>query len=240
MTVIEACSGYKDLTPQQTFLVAQFDSSQAVEQLSDIQVNNITKLFSRSCDLIITAGNPGKNTWATPDGSLFTNSFLKAMFEYFNLPDNQAAKINWNDLLDQTSSYTRDITSQTSITYHPVWEIYDCAETNAYKRVKTSAPESRNMTFTVETKRRLFHGGLPFNVRLQVINNSGILIDSVVYFLHKTMENPVVTRTNHARNFLLSMNVWGEFPVKAKVYFADGKIVELYQNFNLETRKREK
>ena len=120
ITAIEACSGYEDITPQEAFVYEQSVTSQTIQGLTQIQIENIKTLFSSPCEIIITAGEPGKNTWATSQGSMFTNCFLRAINEYINIQDTQ--NVTWNKLLNQAKQYTWDMTTATTIQYYPVWQ----------------------------------------------------------------------------------------------------------------------
>ena len=49
LTVIEACSGYLNITPQEAFVMEQSGDVPQTEALSDLQTRNIGKLFSGPC-----------------------------------------------------------------------------------------------------------------------------------------------------------------------------------------------
>ncbi|HYU35902.1 MAG TPA: pYEATS domain-containing protein [Thermoanaerobaculia bacterium] len=48
-------------------------------------------------------------------------------------------------------------------------------------------------------------------------------VEAVTYFLHPTFPSPVQTRTNREDGFLIQGNGWGEFIVRARVAFKDGR-----------------
>jgi len=48
-------------------------------------------------------------------------------------------------------------------------------------------------------------------------------VEAVTYFLHPTFPSPVQIRTNREDRFLLQGNGWGEFIVRARVAFKDGR-----------------
>ena len=52
-------------------------------------------------------------------------------------------------------------------------------------------------------------------------------IEYVEYTLHKTFRNRIKTTSNSQNNFALKSNGWGEFDIKVKVFFKDGKIRNL-------------
>jgi len=48
-------------------------------------------------------------------------------------------------------------------------------------------------------------------------------VEAVTYFLHPTFSSPVQTRTNRQDGFLIQGNGWGEFIVRARIAFRDGR-----------------
>lgn len=60
-------------------------------------------------------------------------------------------------------------------------------------------------------------------------------IDRVVYQLHKTVDMPVVPMQNWDENFLIEMRLWGEFWIRATIYFKneDQPPVHLIRFLNL-------
>jgi Caspase domain len=240
LTVVEACSGYLDITPQEAFVFQQGPGSNQEQPLTPGEINNIKQLFSNACELIITAGEPGKNTWATNEGSMFTNCFLRALNEYIDMPADKTQNVTWDNVLAQAKQYTYDMTSTTSITYYPVWEKDNCGGNNGLvPQLDTSAVVERAATLSIETKKTLRLRN-KYDVFLHVNYKpvGDLKIDSVTYFLDKTMTNPIVTVSNSEDNFFLSLAVWGSYPIKAKVYFNDNKQVDLYGNFNLSRRAK--
>ncbi len=243
LTIVEACSGYLDITPQEAFVFQQGPSSIPERALPAGEINNIKQLFTSSCYQIITAGEPGKNTWATNQGSMFTNCFLRALNEYFDMPADKMQNVTWDNVFGQAKQYTYDMTSTTSITYYPVWQVDNCAVHDSglssltSQSVDTSAVIKRAATLSIETK-KTFRLKNKYDVYLHVNykSDNDVKIDSVTYFLDRTMINPIVTVSNSGDNFFLSLAVWGSYPIKAKVYFNDNKQVDLYGNFNLSRR----
>ncbi|WEA00713.1 pYEATS domain-containing protein [Mucilaginibacter sp. SJ] len=236
ITVIEACSGFLDITPQEAFVFEQFGNTDSNPQITPDQKENAKKLFSSACEIIITAGQPGKNTWATASGSMFTNCFLRALNEYLDGDPSQNSKLTWANVLDRAKTYTSDMTSQTSIHYWPVWKMRDCNTLTEQYLTNIETAEKRDVTFNVVSRKRLRLRN-PYDVYLSITNKSGLKIDSVTYFMHKTMPHPTMSVTNGANNFYLSLAVWGTFPIKAKVYFQDGKVFELYKNIDFKNRE---
>jgi hypothetical protein len=240
ITVVEACSGYIDVTPQESFAYQQGLDGAAPEQTSDIQAKNIKRLFSGACQLIVTAGQPGKNTWATNDGSMFTNCFLRALNEYINMPENRSASVTWDNLLQQAKEYTWDMTSTTKIQYYPVWELTQCGgPSGLVPQSIVGAVKDRNVVFSIEKKRTLRVKN-PYNIYLKVKYEpvNGITLDSVTYFLDKTFTDSIVTVYNRQEDFAYTLGVYGSFPLKAKAWFSDGRKVDLYGDFSLSDRTR--
>lgn len=233
LTIIEACSGFLNLSSQQAFVFEQNISSVAPKPLNQRQINNVRTLFANPFKVIITAGEAGKNTYATSLGSIFTKCFLIALNECINLPAYRvSAELNWDKVLTQTKIYTENRTRGMPISYSPVWETRELigfVEQGVFNSVPA---EERDVDFVVKTRKRLFFQRNDYVVEMTIHNRSKLAIDSVVYYLHETMPKPVVKTTNAARNFIHTITVWGRFPLKAKVYFNDGKNYELYKDFN--------
>jgi hypothetical protein len=53
------------------------------------------------------------------------------------------------------------------------------------------------------------------------------LIESVTYYLHPTFDPSVVTKSSVDDNFALDFTAWGQFELRAKVYFRDGRIQDV-------------
>ncbi len=49
-------------------------------------------------------------------------------------------------------------------------------------------------------------------------------IDHIVYFLHQTFPDPVRTIVDKGSGFALKSRGWGEFDLKARVVYKDGKV----------------
>lgn len=52
-------------------------------------------------------------------------------------------------------------------------------------------------------------------------------IERVTYYLHPTFNPSVVTRYSRENQFALSFTAWGQFEIKAKVYFRNGQVKDL-------------
>jgi hypothetical protein len=239
VTMIEACSGYLNITPQEAFVLEQSGTPPPNQGLTAIQTRNIGKLFSGPCRLIVTAGQPGKITWATSEGSMFTNSFLRALDQYIDMPAGAADKVSWSNVLGQAKSYTDEITRNTPVPYFPVWETDDCGNGPQLKpQIDSTLGAVRDVVFKTEVQFAWWRIHNRHDVILTVKYRpmNGLKIDSVTYFLDKTFKQPVVTVKTTNNNFYYKLGVWGTFPIKAKVYFNDGRVMDLYKNFNFASR----
>jgi hypothetical protein len=75
--------------------------------------------------------------------------------------------------------------------------------------------------------------GTPFhNVRVWVEASPQTLaqIERVTYFLHPTFSPDVVTQYSRQDRFGLSLSAWGQFELKAKVYFSNAEIKDVSTN----------
>jgi hypothetical protein len=236
ITIIEACSNYISSNPQKRFIYEQAIQGHSSETLSNLEITNIKKLFAQPCNFIVTAGNPGKKTWATPDGSMFTNCLLRALSESASTPSNQRYAVNWDNILNQTKQYTSAMTHTVSPKnwYYPVWEKSDCTGLHGQDLVDTTQVVDYQIKFDVESKRRFrLRNRTDVNLTVSLPDNSPVKIEKVIYYLHKSMENPIVERDNEDEDFFLSLAVHGTFPLKAKVYLSNNTIVDMYKNFKL-------
>jgi len=62
-------------------------------------------------------------------------------------------------------------------------------------------------------------------------------ISKVEYYLDATMPKPIVPIVNKSKNFEYGFSVWGEFPIKAKVFYSDGKVIDLYGEIDFKNSK---
>lgn len=107
ITILEACSGYLDISPQEGFVTEQSVCDKLVSRLENRQIANIKRLFSSACEIIVTAGGPGKNMYATSRGSFFTNSLIRAIDDYVNIKQSRADMVTWKNLLEYASACTQ-------------------------------------------------------------------------------------------------------------------------------------
>ncbi len=232
VTLIEACSGFLDITPQQAFIYQTAGDTNSVKLNTPLQKQNIQKLFSSDCNIIMTAGQPGKNTWATWQGSMFTNCFLRTLKEYIETPN--LSMVTWDNLLQQCKQYTYDMTSSTRIKYYPVWEKSNCSEkialdSNLSSILIDTTSISNKISFSIKCSKAQ-RGRNPYFVQLKIEGSPNEInsITKVEYYLDATMPKPIVPIVNKSKNFEYGFSVWGEFPIKAKVFYSDGKVIDLY------------
>lgn len=80
-------------------------------------------------------------------------------------------------------------------------------------------PEGRRLGFESNTRTfTIWVGG-----NEQVLSH----IERVTYYLHPTFNPSVITRYSFEDKFTLSLTAWGEFELKAKVYFKEGQVKDL-------------
>lgn len=80
-------------------------------------------------------------------------------------------------------------------------------------------PEARRPEFGSNTHQ--------FTIWVQGTDQDLSSIEKVTYYLHPTFNPSVVTRYSPADNFALAFTAWGQFELKAKVYFKDGQVKDL-------------
>ena len=236
LTIIEACSGYLPLSSQQAFVLQHSVTDTRISKLTTRQVENIKHLFSVPVKLIITAGEAGKNTYATSQGSIFTMALLKTMTEHIDYQSHLRSRITWDHVLEQTKTYTRNRTNELPIKYEPVWETREPNGLIEQGFMHDNPFVPRNIEFILKTRKRSIIYRNRYAIELTIKNDSGFAIDSVVYFLHETMPRPIVKNTDAMHNYMHTFTVWGSFPVKAKVYFRDGTNYEIYKDMEFPTK----
>lgn len=235
-TMIEACSGFQRITPQEAFIYQTIQEDDKVEKQIIYRKENIRKLFLSSCSTIITAGQPGLNTWATTEGSMFTNCFRRTFDEYSDMTD--INKVTFDNLLKQCKEYTYDMTRTTRLKYYPVWERGNCDGGIVAQLSDTIVP-IKNIALDIScAKKNRSRNPYDINLELSGPKEEMALIKKVVYFLDVEMPKPIVTSTKREDNFYYGyFSVRGEFPIKAKVYYTDGTVIELYDSINFKKCK---
>lgn len=246
ITIVEACSGFADITPQNLELIMQSGKKQVRLGSSEkIHATNIRHLFASQCSYIISAGQPGLNTWATDRGSIFTNSLVRAFDDLINMPENSPS-LTFDNLWESTRQKTFAQTQQTSLVYFPVWEISNCLSTRKTDStrpilvtpppkniINNEKPKTSNLKFDLDIAKRLSKktswgpSSKSFIVEFRI--SGGKPIKRVIYFLTKDFKSPVIELTNTTEHFKYRLLIYREFTVKAQVFYEDGKSEEIYK-----------
>ncbi|HYE69056.1 MAG TPA: pYEATS domain-containing protein [Anaerovoracaceae bacterium] len=233
LSIVEACSGYLDIKPQQAFLLEQSAVVMEPNKAESRIKGNINLLFNSTCNIIVCAGQPGMNTWATDQGSIFTKNFLRAFNEVVSNPF--TAPNMWDTVLNKSQRYTSDFTKTTRLPHYPVWEKQDCSGLTPQTVIVNEKPVSHANFAIKVTPPRTSGSVWPgkkkiYNVEFSISGTGDKEIDSVTYYMHYTMPKPTVTVHNKNEKFRYTIGVWGEFQVKAKVHFSDGEAEEYYKH----------
>jgi hypothetical protein len=238
MTIVESCSGYSKLSPQNAFIRMQGQSTDTTKKDSSAiskQIANIRKLFGRPQYLMICAGQPGKSTWATDMGSTFTNCLMEAFGRTINLAST-SPNVSWNFFLNQAKEMTYSRTLVTNLQYYPVWEIQDLAG-NGNRTVVNARPElTTKLLLKVEQAPRYesirhFSNDKYYYVSLKVSNTLGVR--KVIYYLGRTMKDSVVilpgTTENLFKQFSYRMPaIHNQFQIRASLLLNDGSLNDIY------------
>ncbi|MFD0998679.1 pYEATS domain-containing protein [Ohtaekwangia kribbensis] len=233
IAIIEACNGFGDKDDfqirQEAFVTEEYSQQQteSIEMLNLRTTSNLSQLVREPISIIVTGGPPGMETYALGNGSIFTNAFIKAFNETLLTTDQK--KANWRTLLERSKELTLNRTQSDVFRdkHYPVWQIYKNGGVS--QTVKDSS--ARFTELSIDTQKKVkwpFQRTQWYKISLTV--NSGKTVDSVQYFLDHTMPNPIVTVKNADQKFLYSFTVWGQYPIKAKVYFRDGSIEETFND----------
>lgn len=235
VTLVEACSGYKEFKGQDAFLYKQSIETEEIGAISPgLLKKNLGGLFNGPCNIIVCAGQPGMDTWATDNGSIFTNSFLRAFKEAVSSKDENV--VNWESILNKSKNYTFSRTKRTRLKHYPIWEIKDCEKLVVQSVVEKDLP-TNNAQFIVDSEKvrgSIFKSRFR-NVKMSI--NGLQEVDSVTYFLHHTMPNPTITLTNNSEDFEYNISVWGEFEIKARIYYKSGEIEEIIGEIEFNRKK---
>jgi hypothetical protein len=235
MALIEACNGYDrsdtNLILQEAFLDRERDVARDIDAPDAAVIeNNLRTLLSLPDKYIVCAGEKGMITYALSDGSVFTNKFIKAFKEAMVYKD--ASRSNWRWILETSKKYTSDRTQAFTYKHSPIWQKYVSGKLTSQGILDTLAIV-RKAALNVLVRRKKILG--LFNSKFRIVEvsiNSSKQIDSVTYFLHRTMPDSIVTvlprigRPDRACRYTFS--VWGEFPIKAIVHFTDRETEESY------------
>lgn len=238
IAIVEACSGFQNITPQQAFIYQMALDTNTANIDTALRSQNTKNLFSTDCNIIMTAGQPGKDTWATMEGSMFTNCFLRALTE--SLDSRPAALVNWDNLLEQCKEYTLDMTITTPTQYYPVWEKTKCNSTDSLtaphflalmeeEPSKVSHISRRVKLSILVSKEEESDQRIDIKLKLSGPSTEIAAISKVEYFLDAKMFNPKVMCINKNERFAYEFSTMKGFPMKAKVFYNNGIVVDLYE-----------
>lgn len=93
---------------------------------------------------------------------------------------------------------------------------------------------SLNNTYTPSAKRGYFDWTVFINADAATLNS----IDHVEYLLDPNFSKPQVSSSNRNTNFGYKANGWGEFQIKAKVFFKDKTKAVMYLTYWLTLKPR--
>lgn len=203
LTLIDACSNYAELSPQDSFLVHSdwkpvLDKLSGTNNVRSVLNTNYLLLF-RDCGQIIScAGQPGVTTYATSQGSIFTSAFLRV----FNQTVNQKIGwLSWGRIFQQTKAIVLKESSMPGMSPHyPEWEISSCSafiDSNkiyfnpAIDTLGSSRSFKGTGISTTTSKDKIVKGKYQYVV--YVTAESDEPIDSVTYFLPNDRPDSVVT-----------------------------------------------
>jgi hypothetical protein len=240
ISIVDACSGYPIQSKQASFLFKAKPFHPSESFASPIyEKEKLMPLFEECSSIIITAAQRGYDAIQTTDGSIFTKSFIDAFNEIIS---SKKLVCTWNNILTSAKRLTQDQTTQPQYRNYPlpifasvpVWLALKCQEiiSKSPEAVNTSL-ELLESKFVVQPSKYRF----PFfgyrkkrHVEISIVSDKKI--DSVVYFLHHSFKDSIVTLKYDTLNIHFNYGltkVWGEFPIKAIVYYFDGTFEVLQQ-----------
>lgn len=128
LTLIEACSEFAELSPQDSFIVEDSYSDandKIIEDLSRAKITNYMYqgYLTQSGSYIVSAGQAGSTSYATDEGSFFTTNFIRAFNEAV---DTSNDLVDWQGLLTKASYYTYQITQYMRSHPIPIWSFESC------------------------------------------------------------------------------------------------------------------
>lgn len=203
LTLIDACSNYANLTPQDSFLLKQsfeFEVAKTTKlnDISNLKNTNYLTLFNGCTQIISCAGQPGATTYATSEGSIFTSSFLKIFYNNVNHSD---GLLSWSRIFENTKINVLENTSLPGLVkYYPQWEISTCSTVPENKRdiFRPSIDTIKSKTSSVGTGvgltswiHKIVGDKYIYEVQISSISNDE-KIDSVISYLKYDFPNPIV------------------------------------------------
>lgn len=203
LSLIDACSNYAELSPQDSFLINSIWKPGTQNIISNADISSVSNtnyltLFKGCGQIISCAGQPGATTYATSEGSVFTTAFLSTFNQTVNHSD---GVLSWGRIFDKTKGIVLKESSLPGLTPHyPEWEIASCFEyldsNKIYFNPAIDTPgSSRSFSGTgmtvVSWKDKILNGKYRYEVQLST--DSDEPIDSVTYFLKYDMPKNIVT-----------------------------------------------
>lgn len=214
LTLIDACSNYANLTPQDSFLFRksfEFESTKyhKSNDVSKLKNTSYLSLFKGCTQIISCAGQPGATTYATSEGSIFTSSFLKV---FYNTVNQGNGLFSWSKILDDTKERVLQNTSLPGLTkYYPQWEFGTCDTILANKEDAFSPSKDtiENTTSSVGTGvaleswiNKIESNKYIYQVQISAQSHDE-KIDSVIYYLKYDLPNSkLILRSSDSVNSL--------------------------------------
>ncbi len=226
LTVIDACSAFKDLDKQDSFLFSGKDYFGPPASGTIYDAKKLNDLFNKCNNVIVTAAQPGFKAVQTSGGSTFTRSLLEAFDQ--TIATTYSGHCNWEAILEQAYSFTFARTKYYHFDSYPVWVPKECEAAVPKFEIDTSIVRPR-FELVIDTKkgrRSFFRGRQWYSSSIEIKNLSDDKIDSVQYYLDVTMPSPIVTEDNVETGFSHNISTYDTFPIKARVYFSDGRVEE--------------
>ena len=262
ITIIESCNGYERLSKQNIFVFEQEieqsnGEGKAVKYDDPTIQSRYRLLFSKPLNLLISAGNPGKTTKGSADGSYFTNCFINS-FKEINTPNFNNKRVAWDSILKKSRLSTYQVAAGR---YYPIWgfgnkekitrvvqgndDLSDLTDFGDEIQVTDIPPIIPREKIKIELEKvgilsPYWFNHQKYHVTVSLENSSKSSIDSVIYYLDESMPDPIIHQYNRDENFeAVPFTVSGEYLIKAKVFYSDGYSADVYENI-IFPRKKDK
>lgn len=108
ITIIQACNRLTSGNPDLPIIANPFN---------DYSEENLKTLFYSNSNVMVTSSQRGKTSIATPKGSHFTLSFIKALTE--ECQNTNPGALSWNGVLEKSKEYSLYLNRRR----YPVWKI---------------------------------------------------------------------------------------------------------------------
>jgi hypothetical protein len=250
LSLVDACSEYKQLDNQDSFLISNTYSAareKIMNELSTATIKNYNYrgFFNRGGSFIVSAGQAGSLTYSSSEGSYFTSSFIRAFYEAV---DTSNHLIDWGGLLKKASNYTFATTRYLPTRPCPIWSYESCGSPQKV-HMDTSARYDYGVTVeSVYSGHKTAEGKKLYTCFFRPEIDA--LLDSVSYYLPYRSSEPIVTLhasdsviVRYPNSFtidsLSKMELRGNdfnfldqttegFPFLAKIYLKNGREEEVY------------